>query len=156
MQFRQYTKTKFIEAVATSTSIRQVLLKLGVNPSGGNYRTAKDYIAKLGLDTSHFLGQAWARNRTVGPKRDIQEYLSNKVPITSYKLKLKLLQSGTMQHKCSRCLRTEWFSIPIPLELHHVDGDGRNNGLDNLVLLCPNCHAMTDNYRSKNCERHQS
>ena len=39
---------------------------------------------------------------------------------------------------------------PIPLELHHIDGNNQNNNLTNLTLLCPNCHAMTDNYRGKN------
>ena len=44
----------------------------------------------------------------------------------------------------------KWLGEPIPLELHHKDGDPFNNELDNLSILCPNCHAFTDNYRSKN------
>ncbi len=43
-----------------------------------------------------------------------------------------------------------WLNKPIPLELHHKDGDNTNNELDNLELLCPNCHALTDNYRGRN------
>ena len=40
--------------------------------------------------------------------------------------------------------------MPLNMELHHIDGNKYNNSLDNLILLCPNCHAQTDNYRAKN------
>ena len=53
-------------------------------------------------------------------------------------------------YKCECCNNIEWMGKPIPLELHHIDGDNTNNTLENLKLLCPNCHAQTDNYRSKN------
>ena len=39
---------------------------------------------------------------------------------------------------------------PIPLELHHINGVHSDNRIENLQLLCPNCHALTDNYRCKN------
>jgi predicted HNH restriction endonuclease len=42
---------------------------------------------------------------------------------------------------------------PIPLELHHIDGDKTNNTLENFQLLCPNCHALTDSYRGKNVKK---
>jgi hypothetical protein len=53
-------------------------------------------------------------------------------------------------HKCEKCLLSEWLCEPIPLELEHVDGDNRNNIKENLLLLCPNCHAKTNFYRGKN------
>ena len=43
-----------------------------------------------------------------------------------------------------------WNSKPIPLEVHHIDGNKTNNTLENLMIVCPNCHAQTDNYKSKN------
>jgi len=48
------------------------------------------------------------------------------------------------------CKQITWLEKDIPLELHHIDGDHSNNELSNLTLLCPNCHALTDNYRGKN------
>ena len=51
---------------------------------------------------------------------------------------------------CSRCNLTEWLGQLIPLELEHIDGDNSNNSLENLCLLCPNCHALTPTYRGKN------
>ena len=53
-------------------------------------------------------------------------------------------------HACENCGKKEWLGKPIPLEVHHLDGDKLNNELSNLQLLCPNCHALTDNYRGKN------
>lgn len=53
-------------------------------------------------------------------------------------------------HKCEVCGLTTWQDQPISLEAHHIDGDRCNNILDNLLLLCPNCHSLTCNYGSKN------
>lgn len=52
--------------------------------------------------------------------------------------------------KCEECGRSRWSEQPIPLELHHVDGNSRNHADNNLQLLCPNCHALTPNYRGRN------
>lgn len=49
-------------------------------------------------------------------------------------------------HKCECCGNTEWLGKPINLQVHHIDGDKTNNTLDNLQLLCPNCHSYTDNF----------
>lgn len=53
-------------------------------------------------------------------------------------------------HQCENCKNTEWLCEPIPLELEHCDGDNWNNVKENLLLLCPNCHAKTKFYRGKN------
>jgi len=53
-------------------------------------------------------------------------------------------------HRCECCRLTEWLNNPITLELEHVDGDNRNNKKENLKLLCPNCHSMTETWRGRN------
>lgn len=53
-------------------------------------------------------------------------------------------------HQCECCKQTKWLGQPITLEVHHKDGDKKNNTEENLILLCPNCHSYTDNYGSKN------
>lgn len=53
-------------------------------------------------------------------------------------------------YKCEECGCYEWLNKPIPLEVHHCDGDHLNNALDNLKILCPNCHSLTDNFRNRN------
>ena len=64
-------------------------------------------------------------------------------------LKKRLIKDGVKEIKCESCGEIEWLGNPIPLELHHADGDTKNNNIENVKLFCPNCHALTDNYRGK-------
>lgn len=65
-------------------------------------------------------------------------------------LRERLLKEGIKEHKCECCKRTEWMNHPIALELHHINGIKNDLRIENLQILCPNCHAFTDNYRGKN------
>lgn len=150
MKFHKYTEEELIEAVKESTSLRQVLIKLNVKAAGGNYEVLKKAIKYLELDTSHFTGQLWNKGKTIGPKVPIEEYLSNKRSITSHKLRQRLISEKIFPAQCNYCKNTEWNSLPIPLELEHINGNHQDNSLDNLELLCPNCHAQTATYRGKN------
>lgn len=150
MTSKKYTESEFIEAVAKSTSIAQVINRLGLIPAGGNYKTINNKIKELGLDISHLNGQGWSKGKTLTPKRDIQDYLSNKHPIQSFKLKNRLIKEGIFDWICSKCNLTVWLDKKIPLELDHINGDNSDNSLKNLRLLCPNCHAQTPTYRGKN------
>lgn len=149
MKLRKYSEAQLGEAVKQSTSMRQVLQRLDVAAYGGNYDVLRKAIAHFGLDTSHFTGRAWNRGRRLPPKRPIDAYLSNQVPIQSHKLRNRLLREGLFEQRCSRCERTEWLGFPMPLELDHINGDNKDNRLANLRLLCPNCHALTPTYRNK-------
>ena len=80
------------------------------------------------------------------------EYIKGK-HVANSKLFKKILKEGLKERKCECCGNTTWNGVPIPLEVHHIDGDGSNNELDNLQLLCPNCHALTDNYCGKNIKK---
>lgn len=141
--------------VKESTSMRQVCEKLGINYSGGNFAHLKKRIENASINRSHFTGQGWNKGRVHGPKRPIEDYLSNKKSILTHTLKLKLLSSNIFIHQCMKCKLYIWLNDPIPLELHHIDGDKQNNILSNLELLCPNCHAKTDNYRIRNSKSYK-
>jgi 5-methylcytosine-specific restriction endonuclease McrA len=86
-------------------------------------------------------------------KWSLEEYLQNSASVQSNKIRHKLLDEGIKEHKCECCGLTTWLEKPIPLELHHIDGDRTNNTLENFQLLCPNCHAFTDSYRGKNSRK---
>jgi 5-methylcytosine-specific restriction endonuclease McrA len=148
MKFRKYSQDQLANAVANSTSIRQVLLSLGVAPHGGNYATVKRYIEKLKLDISHFTGQGWNKGQNFGPKRPIEDYLANRYSITSHRLRLRLIRENYFPAQCSQCKLTEWEGSPIPLELHHKNHNHKDNRLENLAIVCPNCHATLHNSQS--------
>lgn len=65
-------------------------------------------------------------------------------------VKLRLLQAGLKAPQCEACGLEEWRGRSLSLELHHVNGDGQDNRLENLRLLCPNCHSQTDTWGGRN------
>lgn len=68
-------------------------------------------------------------------------------------LKLRLLKAGLKENRCEECGIAEWRGKPLNMHLHHVNGDGMDNRLGNLVLLCGNCHSQTDTYGGRNGHR---
>jgi hypothetical protein len=82
---------------------------------------------------------------------DLNEVLEGKHPEYSRKrIKARLFANGLKEKQCECCGNDTWNGEPIPLELDHIDGDRTNNRLENLKIICPNCHAQTETYRGKN------
>jgi len=150
MKLHKYSLEQLKHAVNDSNSLRQVLIKLHVAAYGGNYEILKKAINHYNLDASHFTGQAWNKGKKLPAKYSLSDYLENKIPIQSYKLKNRLLDNKLLRPVCSNCNNETWLGKPIPLELDHINGVNKDNRLENLRLLCPNCHALTPTYRSKN------
>ena len=77
------------------------------------------------------------------------DYIKNPATVKSSILKDKLIKEGIKEDKCESCGLTYWLNQKISLELHHIDGNHYNNDFDNLQILCPNCHSLTQNYCNK-------
>ncbi len=150
MKLHKYSLNQLTQAVLESSSLRQVLIKLHVAPYGGNYETLKKAVAFYGLNISHFKGQAWNKDAKLPTKYTLDDYLLNKRPIQSYKLKNRLLNDRSLSAVCSNCNNESRLNQPILLELDHINGNNKENRINHLRLLCPNCHTLTPTYRSKN------
>lgn len=110
--------------------------------------TLNSYLKKMEIEYGgNKSGKGGSKPKSNGK---VENYLHKGSSIQSHKLKIKLIKAGIFKHECSRCNLSEWQGVPIPLELDHIDGEHHNNELENLRLLCPNCHALTDTYRAKN------
>lgn len=147
----QYTKELLENAVKESHSLRELAIKIGLSPGSSNSETLKKKLHEYNIDFSHFTGKGWNKGLKFRPKLQIpiEDLLKTNTKYQSYKLLRRLINDGIKEHKCEVCGNTEWLGVPIPLELHHIDGDKENNTLSNLQVLCPNCHAQTPNYRGK-------
>ena len=135
-KYREYTDEDVIKNAAEVTSLSQLLESLNLKKAGGNFANMKKIIQRLGVDTSHWTGKAWNKGQRL---KDWSDYTRVS------KIKKHLIEERGKV--CESCKTFLWLGKEIKLEVHHVDGDRTNNSHDNLQLMCPNCHSMTDNWR---------
>lgn len=150
---RKWTDEQFINAVKSSLSYAEVIRKLNLKVAGSNYDTVKRKIKELNLDISHMTGSVWNKGKKYNIKTRIKLtdiLVENSTYTNSNHLRLRLLQEKIKLPICENCLNSMWYNNKIPLELHHINGNKHDNRIENLQLLCPNCHAITDNYRGRN------
>jgi hypothetical protein len=150
---RTWSDAELVEAAGASVSLRGVLQRLGLHPSGANYKTLWSALARLGVDTSHFLGQGHLRGKSHGwtPRLPLDAILLAASTYTSIRtLKRRLVGEGLLQQKCSECDLTEWRGSRLALVLDHINGDPRDHRLANLRLLCPNCNSQTPTFAGRN------
>lgn len=147
-------KEEFEEVVKNSHSYSEIVKKYYNH--AGNSRTIKARIKEDDIDTSHFKGQSWAKGLT-RPECSHPRYTLDKILTkdTIYKgggqqLKKRLINIGLMEDKCISCNQEPIHNgKPLVLQLDHINGDHQDNRIENLRILCPNCHSQTDTFCGK-------
>ncbi len=153
-KLRSWTNEELIDAVKYSHSVRAVIQKLRLVPAGGNYRHINETIKRLGVSTEHFSGKGWNSGWSFDPRvprKELVEILVKDRLTQSHKLRLRLIAEGLKKPECEFCC---WQKLSadgrLPLELDHINGDHRDNRIENLRILCPNCHSLQPTHRGKN------
>ncbi len=154
---RRWTDDMLRSAVAGSRSVAGVLRGIGLVPAGGNYDQVQRRIRELGLDTSHFTGAGWNVDGKFRPRVQwpTAEVLVADRWVGSHKLKKRLFRERLKQPVCELCgwaARREHDGVVL-VELDHKNGDRNDNRIENLRILCPNCHALQPTHRGLNQKR---
>ncbi|MGW3412181.1 HNH endonuclease signature motif containing protein [Streptomyces sp. NPDC000888] len=151
----KWTREILEPVVAASMSVNEVLRRLGLEVVGGHHTNISRRIKAYGIDTSHFTPVVRTeRQRYNQRRRTAEEILTEDTSahprrIPSSRLKRAIGELGVEEH-CALCgIEGVWLGEPLPLEVDHIDGNWRNNRIENLRLLCPNCHSTTDSYRGR-------
>jgi RNA polymerase subunit RPABC4/transcription elongation factor Spt4 len=100
---------------------------------------------------SKFIGLSWRALNNVGKRTSLSDILEGKHPeYQTFKLKNKLLKANIKTNVCEVCGISEWNGMHINMQLDHIDGNSHNHLLENLRMICPNCHSQTNTYCGKN------
>ena len=152
-KLRSWTDEELIRLVKETFSIRAVIIGLGLVPAGGNYLQVRAKIIELNLSTNHFKGERWNTGIKYHTKTrpEISVLLNQGSVVQSYKLKLRLYELGLKIPKCELCgWEQQSDDVRIPVELDHINGVHNDNRIENLRILCPNCHSLQSTHRGKN------
>ena len=141
----KYTDEQIIEACKNARSMAEAAASLGMH-----FNTFRGKAIKLNVYRPNQNGKGLNKKHN-GSKIELKDILEGKYPqYQTNKLRIRLIDEGLKEHKCESCGIESWLDNPISLELDHIDGNRTNHRLNNLRILCPNCHSQTSTYRGKN------
>ncbi|MEV0002177.1 HNH endonuclease signature motif containing protein [Micromonospora sp. NPDC050980] len=150
----KYSPERLAAAAARARSVTEVMRLLGVRVSGGSHAHISRQLKRLGIDTSHFTGQAHNKGQP-SPRRTTSSQLLLRLPAGSRRtpgtrLRRALADIG-VPVECEECrCGPLWLGRPLTLHVDHINGDFLDNRPPNLRILCPNCHSQTDTFAGRN------
>ena len=141
--FMKRTKEELEEAINNSLTMSQAADMLGLA-----FSTFKTYAKKYNLYSPNQGGKGLDKS-----KKKLNDVFSGRVHLVTHQLRSRLIKEGFKEYKCEECGIDEWNGKKISLELDHISGNRLDNSLENLKLLCPNCHSQTHTFRGRNISK---
>ena len=152
VKYKKFPKDILEEIVKKSESLSEVMRSYGLAPRGANYKRFRTMVRDMGISTEHFLGNRFKKNRNILMVHTKESFtldvlIKNGKGWHSSGIKDKLIEYGLIENRCSKCNQPpEWFGELLVIQLDHINGDHRDNRLENLRMLCPNCHSQTKTF----------
>ena len=149
---------QFVELLKKSSTISEVLFKLGYTVKGNSwgYSQVKRRMDDLNLDYSIFKGKSAVINTNKLNNVKKEDILKENCKHQRTVLRRYVIKNNLIPYKCAICGCTEWQGKTLSLELDHINGVNNDNRLENLRFLCPNCHSQTSTYGSRNQQLNSS
>lgn len=149
---------QFVELLKKSSTISEVLFKLGYTVKGNSwgYSHVKRRMDDLNLDYSIFKGKSAVMKITKLNNVKKEDILKENCRHQRTVLRRYVIKNNLIPYKCAICGCTEWQGKTLSLELDHINGVNNDNRLENLRFLCPNCHSQTSTYGSRNQQLNSS
>jgi len=149
------SREEFQEICKRHTSLADILREFNLHPGAGNYKTLKRRIEEDKIDITHIpLGLSSNKGRGFMNYIPASTYLNANSNISGDRLKQKLIKEKILEEVCSACgLKPIWNDKKLVLQIDHINGDSKDNRIENLRLLCPNCHSQTDTFAGKKLKK---
>lgn len=136
-------KEELEKLVKECSSLTDILKKQGKATSGAALTILKERLNAYDIKY-HFLNE-----KTISKKMELDDILVDGKSYSSNRLKKRLIEAGLKEDSCEICGISTWLGKKLTLQLHHINGNHNDNRLENLQILCPNCHTLTDNFGNK-------
>lgn len=148
-KYKEISLFELENMIKNSITYSEVMKKLGYTCNrGSSFQGLKRYIKSNNIDTSHLKGKSHGTSNNT--KYTLDEILIEDSKYSNLtKLKKRIIQANLIEYKCSSCGINSWNGKPLTLQLHHINFDNRDNRIENLTFLCPNCHSLTENFCRK-------
>lgn len=137
-RYRKFTEEDLREAVADSFSMAETLRKLELSYRGGN-PGIKKLIIDMGIDIGHW-------NTSWPIEKSFEEVFCKDSTASRSLVKRQVIRKNLIPYICTCGNTGNWLNQILILELHHKNGNSKDNRIENLEFLCPNCHALTQTY----------
>lgn len=149
---------QFVELLKNSSTISEVLFKLGYSVKGNSWGFAKirQRMSDLNLDDSIFKGKSPITKYGSLHKVNASDILKPNCKHARSVLRRHVINNNLIPYRCAICGCVEWQGRTLSLELDHINGINNDNRIENLRFLCPNCHSQTTTYGSRNQQRNDS